>query len=112
MSTLTKNFQRKIINNLFNIIILQTIQTEPTHGYQIIARIREKFNEQYRPSTIYPVLIGLEREGCITSEWHTQGNRPQKTYHITPEGQKTLVELTETLNGVINKNKEAEPLIK
>ena len=44
-------------------IILQYLEKEPMHGYQVIPEIRKGFGVYFGPSTIYPLLgiIGEKR---------------------------------------------------
>jgi DNA-binding PadR family transcriptional regulator len=41
--------------------------------------------------TLYPVLLKLEQEGSITSEWgSSENNRRARFYRLTREGRKQL----------------------
>jgi DNA-binding PadR family transcriptional regulator len=45
--------------------------------------------------TIYPVLLKLEQEGAITSEWGmSENNRRARFYRLTRSGRKQLQEET------------------
>ena len=65
----------------------------PQHGYGIARRI-EQISENVlsvNHGTLYPVLLRLEQEGAIASEWgSSENNRRAKFYRITRTGQKTL----------------------
>ena len=89
-----KEVQVKLAKGLLDIIILQFLNSQPMHGYQIITKIRKNFGVYFGPSTIYPLLSALEKKGYITSEWNTQCERPRKVYQLTSEG-KAMLDFTE-----------------
>ncbi len=74
----------------FRYIILQYLKDKPSHGYEIIRALRERFHGLYLPSagTIYPRLQILEERGYVTSE-ERDG---RKVYTITDEGRRFLAE--------------------
>ena len=81
-----KEVQVKLMKGLLDMIILQFLNTEPMHGYQIITKIRKSFGVYFGPSTIYPLLCTLEEKGYVNSEWNMNSERPRKVYKLTNEG--------------------------
>jgi DNA-binding PadR family transcriptional regulator len=75
-------------------IILQYLDAQPMHGYQVITKIRKSFGVYFGPSTIYPLLNSLEKKGYVKSEWNMNTERPRKVYRLTTEGQ-TVLNFTE-----------------
>ena len=74
--------------------VLKTLDVlGPQHGYGMTRRI-EQISENVlsvNHGTLYPVLLRLEQEGAIVSEWGTsENNRRAKFYRITRTAQKTL----------------------
>jgi PadR family transcriptional regulator PadR len=65
----------------------------PQHGYGIARRI-EQISEDLlsiNQGTLYPVLLKLEQEGSIASEWGvSENNRKAKFYRLTNAGKKRL----------------------
>ena len=53
---INKNIQTKLTKGLLDLIILQLLDNNPMHGYQIITTIRKNFGVYLGPSTIYPML--------------------------------------------------------
>jgi DNA-binding PadR family transcriptional regulator len=94
MGNIQKEVQVKLAKGLLDLIILQYLNSQPMHGYQIITKIRRSFGVYFGPSTIYPLLSLLEKKGYITSEWNMQSERPRKVYQLTGEGQ-TMLNFTE-----------------
>ena len=67
------------------LLVLAMIAGEPSHGYEIIKQIEERFAGSYSPSpgVIYPTLSWLEDMGYASVEI-VENNR--KRYHPTDDG--------------------------
>jgi transcriptional regulator len=82
------------------LMVLKTLNAMgPQHGYGIARRIEQTSDNllSINHGTLYPVLLKLEQEGAIASEWGVSGNnRRARFYRITRAGQKQLAsELTQ-----------------
>ena len=96
-----KEAQAKLTKGLLDMIVLEFLNEQPMHGYQIITKIRKSFGVYFGPSTIYPLLGVLEKKGQVSSEWNMEGERPRKVYQLTSEG-KDLLNFTEnSLNLIV-----------
>jgi transcriptional regulator len=65
----------------------------PQHGYGIARRIEQTSDNllSINHGTLYPVLLKLEQEGAIASEWGvSENNRRARFYRITTGGRKQL----------------------
>jgi PadR family transcriptional regulator PadR len=63
------------------------------HGYGIARRIEQISGDllEVNQGTLYPVLLKLEKEGAITSEWGaSENNRRARFYSLTRAGRKRL----------------------
>ena len=98
-----KQIQTKLTKGLLDMIILQYIEKEPMHGYEIITQIRKGYGVYFGPSTIYPLLATLEKKRYVKSSWNMQTQRPRKEYELTNEG-KNLLNYTENTLNLICKN--------
>jgi len=105
-----KETQTKLTKGLLDMIILEYLQQEPMHGYQIITKIRKGFGVYFGPSTIYPLLGTLEKKGYVKSIWNMQTERPRKVYELTNEG-KNMLSFTESSLNLICKNMMIESKI-
>jgi len=85
-----KETQTKITKGLLDMIILEYLDEESMHGYQIISKIRKGFGVYLGPSTIYPLLGLLEKKGYVASAWNMCTVRPRKMYKLTNEGKNVL----------------------
>jgi transcriptional regulator len=76
------------------LMILKTLEVlGPQHGYGIARRIEQTSQDllAINQGTLYPVLLKLEQEGCIASEWGaSENNRKAKFYHLTKAGRKQI----------------------
>ncbi|MBS1872178.1 MAG: PadR family transcriptional regulator [Acidobacteria bacterium] len=76
------------------LMVLKTLQSlGAQHGYGIARRIEQTSADRLsiNHGTLYPVLLKLEQEGAIESEWGvSDNNRKAKFYSITRAGRKRL----------------------
>src|SRR5947209_19377981 len=76
------------------LMILKTLEVlGPLHGYGIARRIEQISGDvlAVNQGTLYPVLLRLEQEGAIASEWGaSENNRRARFYRLTRAGQKLL----------------------
>ena len=98
-----KETQTKLTKGLLDMIVLQYLDKESMHGYQIITKIRKGFGIYFGPSTVYPLLGMLEKKGYVTSAWNMNTERPRKMYKLTNEG-KNVLNFTESSLNLIVKN--------
>jgi DNA-binding PadR family transcriptional regulator len=102
-----KEVQTKLTKGLLDMIILQYLEQESMHGYQVITKIRKGFGVYFGPSTVYPLLGLLEKKGYVKSAWNMDSDRPRKVYKLTNEG-KNLLSFTESSLNFICKNMVTE----
>jgi transcriptional regulator len=76
------------------LMVLKTLNAMgPQHGFGIARRIEQTSDNllSINHGTLYPVLLKLEQEGAIKSEWGvSENNRRARFYRITKSGQKQL----------------------
>jgi transcriptional regulator len=76
------------------LMVLKTLAAmSPQHGYGIARRIEQTSENllAINDGTLYPVLLKLEQEGAIASEWGvSENNRRARFYRITKAGRKQL----------------------
>jgi PadR family transcriptional regulator, regulatory protein PadR len=76
------------------IMVLKTLDAMgPQHGYGVARRIDQISDHalSVNHGTLYPVLLKLEQEGAIASEWGvSENNRKAKFYRLTKAGRKAL----------------------
>lgn len=103
MGQKNREVQNKLMKGLLDLVILQFLNAQPMHGYQIISSIRKNFGVYFGPSTIYPLLNGLEKKGYIKSQWDLSNERPRKVYKLTNEGRNLLSFTENSLNHICRK---------
>jgi PadR family transcriptional regulator PadR len=97
-----KEIQTKLTKNLLDMIVLQILDQQPMHGYQIITKTRKAFGVYFGPSTVYPLLATLEKKGYLNSTWDMVADKPRKVFTITSIG-KNILKFTENAIGAICK---------
>src|SRR6266542_2078056 len=78
-------------------VVLAMLAKEPSHGYQLRARLRQALGplgDAMNAGHIYVTLTRLERAGLVAAEPPTTArDRPdRKTYGLTPAGQQRVAE--------------------
>jgi DNA-binding PadR family transcriptional regulator len=79
-------------------LILWLIAKKPKHGYEIITEIKRLTGRRLKPSTVYPLLYWLEREGYVVGEWVEKGKRDLRRYSLTAKGKTLLSKISGFLN--------------
>ena len=86
--------KRDVQQGTLALMVLKTLEVlGPLHGYGIARRIEQISGDllAVNQGTLYPVLLKLEQEGAIASEWGTsQHNRRARFYRLTPAGRRRL----------------------
>ena len=76
------------------LMVLKTLDVlGPLHGYAIARRIEQISGDllTLNQGTLYPVLLKLEQEGSIASDWGaSENNRKARFYRLTRDGRKQL----------------------
>jgi DNA-binding PadR family transcriptional regulator len=71
------------------------------HGYAIIKAVHKKFGVRLGPSTLYPELKQLEKQGLVVSTWEFNLGKACRQYQITQKGRSLLKEYFIELKAVI-----------
>src|SRR5262245_24512764 len=101
-----------------DLMILQTLQWGPRHGYGVSLAIRNRSGEilQVDTGSLYPALHRLEKQKWVASEWKVSENKQRaKYYRLTAAGKRQLAQelsrwqqLTRAIGGVLEQRKESE----
>jgi transcriptional regulator len=88
-----------VLQGTLALMVLKTLDVlGPLHGYGIARRIEQISGEllSVNQGTLYPVLLKLEQEGSIASEWGvSDSNRKARFYRLTRAGRKQLLAETQ-----------------
>ena len=83
-----------VLQGTLALMVLKTLDVlGPVHGYGIARRIEQISGEllTVNQGTLYPVLLKLEQDGSVVSEWGTSdNNRRARFYRLTSAGRKHL----------------------
>ena len=102
----------ELLQGTLDMLILQTLQWGPRHGYGLSQSIRTNSGEMLKVDTgsLYPALHRLERAKWIAADWKISENSQRtRVYRLTAKGKKQLVserskwaKLSEAIAGVLN----------
>ena len=84
----------ELLQGTLDLLILQTLQWGPQHGYSISQAIQSGSGDilQVDTGSLYPALHRLERQKWVRSEWKTsENNQRVKVYRLTAAGKKHLL---------------------
>ncbi len=79
----------ELLQGTLDLLILQTLQWGPQHGYGISQTIRGRSGEvlQVETGSLYPALHRLEKQGWVSSVWkQTESHQRAKYYRLTASG--------------------------
>lgn len=83
-----------VLQGTLALMVLKTLDVMgPLHGYGVARRIEQISGDllTVNQGTLYPVLLKLEQEGSIASEWGaSENNRKARFYRLTRTGRKQL----------------------
>jgi PadR family transcriptional regulator PadR len=86
--------KKDVLQGTLALMVLKTLDVLGSlHGYGIARRIEQISGDvlAVNQGTLYPVLLKLEQEGAIASEWGaSENNRRARFYRLTRDGQKQL----------------------
>ena len=83
-----------VLQGTLALMVLKTLDVMgPQHGWGIARRIEQISGDllSVNQGTLYPLLLKLENEGSIASQWGaSENNRRARFYRITAAGRKQL----------------------
>jgi PadR family transcriptional regulator, regulatory protein PadR len=86
--------KQDVLQGTLALMILKTLDLlGPLHGYGIARRIEQISGDllAVNQGTLYPLLLKLEHEGSIASQWGaSENNRRARFYRLTAAGRKQL----------------------
>ena len=102
----------ELLQGTLDLLVLQTLQWGPQHGYGISQAIRTGSGEvlQVDTGSLYRALHRLERQKWVSSEWKVSENSQRvKVYRLTAAGKKQLLaerscweQLSAAMAGILN----------
>jgi PadR family transcriptional regulator, regulatory protein PadR len=84
----------EILQGTLDLLVLQTLQWGPQHGYGIAQVIQSGSSDvlQVDTGSLYPALHRLERQKWIAATWKVSSNKQRvRVYRLTAAGRRQLV---------------------
>jgi PadR family transcriptional regulator PadR len=108
----------ELLQGTLDLLVLQTLQWGPQHGYSISQAIRTESGERLQVDTgsLYPALHRLEKQGFISAEWKLSENKQRtRVYKLTAQGKRQLLaersrwaELSEAIARILKPKRASE----
>lgn len=106
----------ELLQGTLDLLILQTLQWGPQHGYGISQAIRNRSGETLQVDTgsLYPALHRLERQKWIKAAWKISDNKQRvRVYQLTAAGKRQLLsersrwqQISDAIAGILSPAKE------
>ena len=99
---------KSLLSGSTTLLVLSLLQGGDRYGYEMIAELARRSDGtfQLKEGTLYPILHGLEGEGCVRAyEKQAPTGRVRKYYHLTRRGAAALKEEAQawqTYSGAVN----------
>jgi transcriptional regulator len=80
---------RDLFPGALEMMILQTLRRQPSHGYALVQHIRRTSNEllQVEEGSLYPALQRMLKAGLVRARWEVSSTgRRVRTYELTARG--------------------------
>ena len=85
---------RDLFPGALEMMILESLRRQPSHGYALVQHIHERSNNllQVEEGSLYPALQRLLKAKLVKAEWGVSSttNRRVRTYQITATGLRHL----------------------
>ena len=96
------NWQTQLRKGLLDIVILNLLQSGRYHGYEMVQKLKQNQGLIIREGNIYPILARLQTDGLVVSYAEpSRDGPPRKYFRLTESGQKTLNEMNEHWDKII-----------
>jgi transcriptional regulator len=85
----------ELLQGTLDMLILQTLQRGPLHGYAITQALRVGSRDvlQVDAGSLYPAMHRLERQGWVTAEWTiSESQQRVRSYKLTRLGRSQLAD--------------------
>ncbi|MDE1176015.1 MAG: PadR family transcriptional regulator [Edaphobacter sp.] len=95
---------RDLFPGALEMMVLRSLQLRPMHGYALVQHIQYTSDEllNVEEGSLYPALQRMLKAGWLHAEWQTSStNRRVRTYSITADGRKHLVEETSKFEAML-----------
>src|ERR1700678_3931377 len=90
---MAKSPARDLFPGALEMMILQSLRRQPSHGYALVRHIKQTSREllQIEEGSLYPALQRLLKAGLVKAEWGVSAtNRRVRIYKLTAAGAKHL----------------------
>ena len=98
-----------------SLLVLSLLRDGDKYGYEMISQLALRSEQVFelKEGTLYPVLHGLEKDGCVEAyQQAAPTGRMRKYYHLTRKGGallKTETEAWRSYSGAVNAVLQASP---
>jgi PadR family transcriptional regulator, regulatory protein PadR len=116
----TKKTNPDFLNGVPELLVLQLLDRQAMHGYDLVQGIREASGGKldFGEGCIYPVLHRLEEHKLLASKRELVGGRNRIVYRVTRQGRQRLAdsranwqEIMAAVSTVLQGNEHGKPVL-
>ena len=89
----TSTSHKDLFPGALELMVLQTLERQPLHGYALVQHIKRRSNDLLRveEGSLYPALQRLLKAGWVKARWGISASgRRVRTYELTAAGKQHL----------------------
>lgn len=91
MAHVSDDLQGEYPKNFLRACLLLLVSEQPSHGYDLLERLRDLGFRRADPGGLYRALRAMEQEGLMRSVWQTSDMGPaRRTYELDRDGRDWL----------------------
>lgn len=81
----------QLLHGVLDMCLLSIIDEEPSYGYEMVRKLRERGLDLASEGSIYPLLSRLQKQGIVEGYLVQSSEGPaRKYYRMSQDGEKTL----------------------
>lgn len=81
----------QLLHGVLDMCLMSIINEEPSYGYEMVRKLRERGLDLASEGSIYPLLSRLQKQGLIEGYLVQSSEGPaRKYYRMSDQGKKTL----------------------
>ena len=101
------NWQSQLRKGFLNIVILNLLNKERCHGYEMVRILKETMGLSLSAGNIYPILARLKNDNLIESSTEVSNDGPPRKYfYLTETGKVELVKMNRHWDKIVMRMKD------
>ncbi|MBU7592562.1 PadR family transcriptional regulator [Metabacillus halosaccharovorans] len=108
------SIRSQLLKGVLDACVMAIVKNQAVYGYELSQKLQHAGLPDISEGTIYPVLLRLQKNGCIRSEMKKSPSGPNRKYYfLTEEGEAELERIsnewsliTNSVNNLLNRGEK------